>query len=169
VAPVDWSLLTVGSVLFDAVFVPGGALSTEALGADGAAVLFVREAYKHCKAVGGGGSGLAMLRAASLDDAIGTVPAFLKAIAQHRGWAREEQAQPRYKQGNGRPGPSSRGAGRLSARRLGLQLHGPAEGVVVVRVDGLVLRDHVLHAFVHLGRVFLLPAYAGIHRGCPFH
>ncbi len=52
---VDWSLLTVGSVLFDAVFVPGGARSTEALGADGAAVLFVREAYKHCKAVAGGG------------------------------------------------------------------------------------------------------------------
>ena len=66
---VDWSLLTVGSVLFDAVFVPGGAKSTEALGADGAAVLFVREAYKHCKAVGGGGTGLAMLRAAGIEDA----------------------------------------------------------------------------------------------------
>jgi catalase len=90
---VDWSLLTVGSVLFDAVFVPGGALSTEALGADGAALLFVREAYKHCKAVGGSGSGLAMLRAAGLEDAIGTVPAFLQAIARHRDWTREEQAQ----------------------------------------------------------------------------
>ena len=90
---VDWSLLTVGSVLFDAVFVPGGAKSTEALGADGAAVLFVREAYKHCKAVGGGGTGLAMLRAAGIEDAIATVPAFVKAIAQHRDWAREERAQ----------------------------------------------------------------------------
>ena len=90
---VDWSLLTVGSVLFDAVFVPGGAKSTEALGADGAAVLFVREAYKHCKAVGGSGTGLAMLRAAGIDDAISTVPAFLQAIAQHRDWTREERAQ----------------------------------------------------------------------------
>jgi catalase len=90
---VDWSLLTVGSVLFDAVFVPGGAKSTEALAADGAAVLFVREAYKHCKAVGGSGTGLAMLRAAGIDDAISTVPAFLKAIAQHRDWTREERAQ----------------------------------------------------------------------------
>lgn len=90
---VDWSLLTVGSVLFDAVFVAGGAKSTEALGADGAAVLFVREAYKHCKAVGGNGTGLAMLRAAGIDDAISTVPAFLQAIAQHRDWTREERAQ----------------------------------------------------------------------------
>jgi len=90
---VDWSLLTVGSVLFDAVFVPRGAKSTEALGADGAAVLFVREAYKHCKAVGGSGTGLAMLRAAGIDDAISTVPAFLQAIAQHRDWTREERAQ----------------------------------------------------------------------------
>lgn len=90
---VDWSLLTVGSVLFDAVFVPGGAKSTEALAADGAAVLFVREAYKHCKAVGGSGTGLAMLRAAGIDDAISTVPAFLKAVAQHRDWTREERAQ----------------------------------------------------------------------------
>ena len=90
---VDWSLLTVGSVLFDAVFVPGGAKSTEALAADGAAVLFVREAYKHCKAVGGNGTGLAMLRAAGIDDAISTVPAFLQAIAQHRDWTREERAQ----------------------------------------------------------------------------
>jgi len=90
---VDWSLLTVGSVLFDAVFVPGGGKSTEALGSDGAAVLFVREAYKHCKAVGGSGTGLAMLRAAGIDDAISTVPAFLKAIAQHRDWTREERAQ----------------------------------------------------------------------------
>ena len=90
---VDCSLLTVGSVLFDAVFVPGGARSTEALAADGAAVLFVREAYKHCKAVGGGGTGLAMLKTAGIDDALTTVPAFMKAIAQHRDWTREARAQ----------------------------------------------------------------------------
>jgi catalase len=90
---VDWSLLTVGSVLFDAVFVPGGQKSSDALAADGAAVLFVREAYKHCKAVGGGGTGVAMLKASGITDAITTVPAFLKATAQHRDWSREERAQ----------------------------------------------------------------------------
>jgi catalase len=91
---VNWSLLTVGSVLFDAVFVPGGQKSSDALAADGAAVLFVREAYKHCKAVGGGGTGVAMLKASGITDAITTVPAFLKATAQHRDWSREERAQP---------------------------------------------------------------------------
>ena len=90
---VDWSLLTVGSVLFDAVFVPGGQKSSDALAADGAAELFVREAYKHCKAVGGGGTGVAMLKASGITDAITMVPAFLKAIAQHRDWSREERAQ----------------------------------------------------------------------------
>ena len=34
-----------------------------------------------------------MLRAAGIDDAISTVPAFLQAIAQHRDWTREERAQ----------------------------------------------------------------------------
>lgn len=91
------------------------ALSTEALGADGAAVLFVREAYEHCKAVGGSGSGLAMLRAAGLDGAIGTVPAFLKAIAQHRDWTREEQAQRiAVYAGDGRLPPSRVQGGRRS-------------------------------------------------------
>ena len=48
---VDHSLPTVGSVLFDAVFVPGGQRSAEALCADANAVLFVKEAYKHGKAI----------------------------------------------------------------------------------------------------------------------
>jgi catalase len=75
------------------VFVPGGQKSSDALAADGAAVLFVREAYMHCKAVGGGGTGVAMLKASGITDAITTVPAFLKATAQHRDWSREERAQ----------------------------------------------------------------------------
>ncbi len=51
VIKVDHSLPTVGSVLFDAVFVPGGQRSVEALCADAHAVLFVKEAYKHGKAI----------------------------------------------------------------------------------------------------------------------
>jgi catalase len=92
----------VGSVLFDAVFVPGGARSTTALASDGAAVLFVREAYKHCKAIAASGTGRAVVEAAGLDiqdvltrgDANGQLAAaFVKAIAQHRDWAREARAQ----------------------------------------------------------------------------
>jgi catalase len=48
---VNYSLPTVGSVMFDAVFIPGGQQSVEALGADAHAVLFVKEAYKHGKAI----------------------------------------------------------------------------------------------------------------------
>ena len=82
--PVDWSLLTVGSVLFDAVFVPGGADSVKTLGQDAMAVLFVTEAYKHCKAVAATGAGIALLPMAA---------DFITAIAQHRAWAREAKGQ----------------------------------------------------------------------------
>ena len=100
--PVDFTLLTVGSVLFDAVFIPGGERSTTALAGDGAAVLFVREAYKHCKAIAASGTGQALLETAGVDvkdalvrrEANGQLAAaFVKAIAQHRDWAREARAQ----------------------------------------------------------------------------
>lgn len=48
---VDYSLATVGSVMFDAVYIPGGARSVEALCKDAHAILFVKEAYKHGKCV----------------------------------------------------------------------------------------------------------------------
>jgi catalase len=100
---VDFTLLTVGSVLFDAVFIPGGAKSTGTLAADGAAVLFVREAYKHCKAIAASGTGLALLEAAGIEardvmtrrEGVNSqmAEAFIKAIAQHRDWTRETKAQ----------------------------------------------------------------------------
>jgi len=100
---VDFTLLTVGSVLFDAVFIPGGAASTSALACDATAVLFVREAYKHCKAVAASGTGLAVLEAAGVDarDVLARregvnaqlTGAFIEAIAQHRDWGREAKAQ----------------------------------------------------------------------------
>jgi catalase len=99
---VDFTLLTVGSVLFDAVFVPGGERSTSGLAADATAVLFVREAYKHCKAIAASGTGLALVEAAGVDakDVL-TRPAadgqlaaaFVKAIARHRDWSREAKAR----------------------------------------------------------------------------
>jgi catalase len=100
---VDFTFLTVGSVLFDAVFIPGGAPSTSALAGDAAAVLFVRETYKHCKAIAATGTGLAVLEAAGVvarevltrrEGANGQLTsAFIKAIAQHRDWSREAKAQ----------------------------------------------------------------------------
>ena len=117
--PVDMSLLTVGSVLFDAVFVPGGDKSVDALRGEARAVLFVKEAYKHCKAIAATGAGQRLLidsgalehvapngrgrsSAAGSDEAIvvgsdtrveQVATAFIKAIARHRNWARETKTQ----------------------------------------------------------------------------
>lgn len=54
---VDNSLAIVGSVMFDAVYIPGGQRSVEALCRDAHAVLFVKEAYKHGKAVAASNEG----------------------------------------------------------------------------------------------------------------
>ena len=114
------SLLTVKSVLFDAVLVPGGAESVEALAADPDARDFVDEAYKHFKPIGALGEGVELLRAAGIDeemlgsperrngkaggrfgvvlgggsDARGFVEPFREAVAQHRHWGRAEAGRP---------------------------------------------------------------------------
>lgn len=54
---VDNSLATVGSVMFDAVYIPGGQRSVEALCKDANAVLFVKEAYKHGKGIAASNEG----------------------------------------------------------------------------------------------------------------
>jgi catalase len=112
---IDFSLLTAGSVLFDAVYVPGGEKSVETLKREGKALHFINEAYKHCKALAATGAGVDLLRASYLgaeqipapnatanqihadegvivsrDAQAGDVATeFIKAIAQHRHWGRE--------------------------------------------------------------------------------
>ena len=96
---IDHSLLTTSSVLFDAVYVPGGARSVAALVDDPDAVAFVAEAYAHGKAIAATGEGLDLLRAcggdlaASNGDRPGVVVgrpsevlsnAFIQAVAAHR-------------------------------------------------------------------------------------
>jgi putative intracellular protease/amidase len=100
---IDHSLLTTSSVLFDAVYVPGGASSVAALCGDPDAVAFVAEAYEHGKAIAATGEGLDLLLAcggalaATKGDRPGVVAgaaskavtdAFLEAIAAHRHWNR---------------------------------------------------------------------------------
>ena len=48
---VDHTFTAMPSVMFDAVLVPGGAASAQALALNGEAVHFVLEAYKHCKSL----------------------------------------------------------------------------------------------------------------------
>lgn len=50
--PADKTLFNTASVLYDAVYVPGGAKSVEALSANGDAIHFLNEAFKHCKPIG---------------------------------------------------------------------------------------------------------------------
>jgi catalase len=105
--PVDHTFAAMPSVMFDAVLVPGGAASAQALARNGDAVHFVLEAYKHCKAICVIGEGAQLLRTVGVDAAEpgalapGVVigkndpPAraqlaqdFIAAIARHRHWAR---------------------------------------------------------------------------------
>jgi catalase len=103
----------VASVLYDAVVVPCGPRSVEALGNDGYALHFVTEAYKHLKAVAAFGAGIDLLRKAGIAEpladgrevvAVGGVVSttaaeddlsdqffddFATALANHRAWERE--------------------------------------------------------------------------------
>jgi catalase len=63
---VDFSFLTAASVLFDAVYVPGGEKSVEILKGDAKAVLFVKEAYLHCKTIAATDAGIDAVLAAHL-------------------------------------------------------------------------------------------------------
>ena len=107
---VDQSFLTAASVLFDAVYVPGGKNSVAAIAAEANAIHFLNEAFKHCKAIAADESALPVLKATYFHDKlpkdkssasqtkdgiiVGTDPAklgkqFIEAIAQHRFWERE--------------------------------------------------------------------------------
>jgi catalase len=108
---IDFSLLTASSVLFDAVYIPGGDKSVKALMANPEAVQFISEAYKHCKAIAASGAAGELMYTSCLEangKAKGDKPpgdsgliigpdaqpgkiatAFIKAIAQHRHWSRE--------------------------------------------------------------------------------
>ena len=67
---VDRAYTTVSSVLYDAVVVPGGTASAEALAKDGTAAHFVLEAYKHHKAVAVVGGGTRLLAGLPLPGAV---------------------------------------------------------------------------------------------------
>jgi len=109
--PVDHSFLTAASVLFDAVYVPGGTNSVATLEANADAVHFLNEAFKHCKAIAADSHALQVLEATYFSkklptdysdesvlregivigsDADKIVKQFISAIAQHRFWEREK-------------------------------------------------------------------------------
>ncbi|CAN5252711.1 catalase HPII [soil metagenome] len=106
---VDQSFLTSASVTFDAVYLPGGKTCGETLKNNDDAIHFINEAFKHCKAVAADkeGEDLLMSTAAGLKiKAIskssqgnagviinGLPKEFIRSIAQHRFWEREDQSK----------------------------------------------------------------------------
>ena len=109
--PVEESFLTAASVLYDAVYVPGGKNSVVNLESNADAVHFLNEAFKHCKAIAADLEASPVLEATYffskiyqefseetvLDEGIiidkntkALSDKFIKAIAQHRFWEREK-------------------------------------------------------------------------------
>jgi catalase len=108
---VDKSLLTVASVLYDAVYVPAGTNSVADIAGSPDAIHFLNEAYRHCKAIAIDGRAEAVLEntyfgkkilkgddaeAVRQDDGVviesnpkKLATLFIKAIGQHRFWERE--------------------------------------------------------------------------------
>jgi len=108
---VDKAILTVSSVMYDAVFIPGGARNAVTLSRHGAATRFITEAYKHGKAIGAASFAADLLRRASVQiaaadgagasgdqgvvilDTVDDFTPFVVAIARHRYWNRAEQEE----------------------------------------------------------------------------
>jgi catalase len=108
---VDESFLGAASVLFDAVYVPGGTNSVASIEADADAIHFLNEAFKHCKAIAADSDAIQVLEATYFskklpadyseesvmtegiilgDDAGKLADQFIAAIAKHRFWDREK-------------------------------------------------------------------------------
>jgi catalase len=116
---VDKSHITTASIMYDAVYVPGGKDSIEAMKKQGDALHFINEAFKHCKPVAASSEGVDLLMASSIkgvnlaetnangklteDEGVISIrdaadlgnfnQAFVQAIAKHRHWNREEKMQ----------------------------------------------------------------------------
>lgn len=103
--PVDFSFDTAASVLFDAVYVPGGDAMSE-LAEDVNFVEYLNDAYRHCKVIGADGEGVELAAVAqfaskqtnetdaglifSTDANHGAhVSRFISAMRKHRIWERE--------------------------------------------------------------------------------
>jgi len=111
---VHFSLLTASSVLFDAVYVPGGEKNISTLSNEPAAIEFIREAYRHCKAIGVSQQARDLLKSANLTNTegdegivIGSSAAdgklftnFIAAVARHRNWTRESLLRPDLRRKN---------------------------------------------------------------------
>lgn len=108
---VDKNHVTTGSVMFDAVFIPGGQKSAASMLKQGEAMHFINEAFKHCKTIAALNEGVDMLSNSAIkgvkfsegdlleDSGVitsknpqrldGFITALVGAIAAHRHWGRD--------------------------------------------------------------------------------
>lgn len=108
--PIKHSFLTAASVFYDAVYVPGGTNSVATLEKTPEAIHFLNEAFRHCKAIAADTDALQVLEETYFskklpkdkkqqsdlglivnDDNNKLASEFIKAIAMHRFWERENE------------------------------------------------------------------------------
>ena len=111
---VDKHFISASSVLYDAVYIPGGQQSVDALKRQGYVINFINQAFKHCKAIGATSEAISLLAETNIQNVnmadmkskevvsdkgvvtsqTGPPSAFndalIAAIAQHRHWIREK-------------------------------------------------------------------------------
>jgi catalase len=98
---VDASIATTESVLYDAIYIPGGKASIDALMKEKKFIKFINEAFKHCKAIAVDHEAKQLLEETYVldfkeDEAIfidAKPQDFKNAIAKHRNWNRMENAK----------------------------------------------------------------------------
>lgn len=97
---VDAAIMTTESVLFDAIYIPGGSESISALKEEGKFTKFVNEALKHCKPIAATSEGEEFLDTTYVQKfkgqegiVINDAEQFVADIAKHRIWSREMEAK----------------------------------------------------------------------------
>jgi catalase len=112
----DKSHVTTASVLYDALFIPGGEKNAESMKKQGYVIHFINETYKHCKPIGVTGDATELFAKTSIDinvspeenatSNMGVVTAgkgaqltdflekFKNAMLEHRFWDREKSSVP---------------------------------------------------------------------------
>lgn len=98
--PIDESYLTADSVLFDAIYVPGGE-SIKTLLNNAEAIHFITEAFKHCKPIASDFNGSDLIEKSLPEISLktegistdGNLENFVRNIQQHRFWNREMEPQ----------------------------------------------------------------------------
>ena len=97
---VDAAIMTTESVLFDAVYIPGGIESIDSLKKEPKYIKFINEMFKHCKAIAANNEAESLIDTTFVvgfkDDKAVLInknpKAFIDAISKHRNWDRMEIA-----------------------------------------------------------------------------